>query len=128
MNNSVLDRIMQLGANWAGGDQAWVPWWTASLIPVSSVSLQAMNITSRSRSRLTAGRHFQGHTGSAVSRSVSCEVGLTRDGMTVSQLQQKTSAVVWGAEGTGFAQPGEEKTTEGPDICLQLPKSVLHTR
>lgn len=63
MNNSVLDRIMQLGANWAVGEQVKVPWWTRSLIPVSSVSLQAMNTTSRSRNRVTAGRHFQGYMG-----------------------------------------------------------------
>lgn len=75
---------MQLGANWAGGDQAWLPWWTAGLISVSSVSLQALNITSRTKNRLIAGKLFQGPTGSAVSRSVSCKVGITTDGMTIS--------------------------------------------
>lgn len=69
VNNFTLDRIMQLGVKWADGGQAWVPWWTASLVPVTSVSLQAVNTTSRSRNGLIAGRRFQGHNGSAVSRS-----------------------------------------------------------
>lgn len=67
-----------------------------------------------------AGRPFQGHTGTAVSRSVSCKVGFMRGKMIILRFQQKTSRVIWrrSAEGAGFAQPGEEKTTEGPDICL----------
>lgn len=113
MNNSILDRIMQMGANRADG-------WTASLTPASSVSLQAMDTTSRSRNRLMSGRPFQGHTGTAVSRSSSCKVGFMRGKMIILRLQQKACRVVWrwSAEGAGFAQPGEEKTTERPDICL----------
>lgn len=50
--------------------------------------------------------------------------------MTILRLQQQISTVVWrwSAERAAFAQPGEEKTREGPDIFLQLPKSVLQRR
>lgn len=89
-----------------------------------------MNITSRSRNRLIAGRHFQGHIGSALSRSVSHKVGLTRDRMTNLRVQQKTSTMVWrwSTEGAGVAQSGEDKTTEGPDTCPLIPEGVSQRR
>jgi len=35
---------MQLAEKWTASSQAWAPWWTASLTPVSSASLRATKL------------------------------------------------------------------------------------